>query len=97
MWTWAGESIKKGWRGCIENTLAEAVIILVYLIYYGEKAKNADITYGNGQGTGIEYLGTDGNWYHESILKEFNRGGISNPSFNENAARLTHIPVGGKQ
>ena len=51
----------------------------------------------NGQGTGLEYLGTDGNWYHESILKEFNRGGISNPSFNENAARLTHIPVGGKQ
>ena len=47
VWTWAGESIKKGWRGCIENTLAEAVIILVYLIYYGEKAKNADITYDN--------------------------------------------------
>jgi hypothetical protein len=50
----------------------------------------------NGQGTGFEYLGTDGNWYHESVLKEFNRGGIPNPSFIEEAARSTHIPLGGK-
>ncbi len=45
------------------------------------------------QGTGTEYLGSDGNWYHESILKEFNRKGVANPLFNEDAARLTHIPL----
>lgn len=50
----------------------------------------------NGQGTGLEYLGIDGNWYHESILKEFLRGGTQNPIFNEAAARMTHIPLGGK-
>lgn len=47
--------------------------------------------------TGLEYLGTDGNWYHESVLKEFLRGGSPNPIFNEDAARMTHIPLGGKQ
>ena len=51
----------------------------------------------NGRGTGFEYLGTDGNWYHESVLKQFNRGGTLNSSFSEEAARLTHIPLGGKQ
>ncbi len=46
------------------------------------------------QGTGTEYLGSDGNWYHESVLREFNKGGTTNPLFNEEAARLTHIPLG---
>jgi len=47
------------------------------------------------QGTGLEYLGTDGNWYHESLLKEFHKGGTRNPNFNEEWARITHIPVKG--
>ena len=41
----------------------------------------------NGQGTGLEYLGTDGNWYHEFVLKQFNRDGTLNSNFNEEAAR----------
>ena len=44
---------------------------------------------------GLEYLGTDGNWYHESVLTEFFRGGALNPNFNEEAARMTHIPISG--
>lgn len=51
----------------------------------------------NKQGTGIEYLGTDGNWYHESILKEFFKDGSRNSNFNDEAVRLTHIPLGGKR
>lgn len=51
----------------------------------------------NGQGNGLEYLGTDGNWYHQSVLTEFFKGGTPNPNFNENAARITHIAIkGGK-
>ena len=49
----------------------------------------------HGQGTGLEYLGTDGNWYHESVLTEFFKGGTPNPKFNEEAARMTHIPISG--
>ena len=49
----------------------------------------------HGQGTGLEYLGTDGNWYHESVLTEFFKGGTPNPNFNEAAARMTHIPISG--
>ena len=49
----------------------------------------------HGQGTGLEYLGTDGNWYHESVLKEFFKGGTQNSNFNEAAAKMTHIPIGG--
>lgn len=45
------------------------------------------------QGTGIEYLGSDGNWYHQSVLRATNKGGIPNPLFNSEAARLTHIPL----
>ena len=47
----------------------------------------------NGQGKGLEYLGTDGNWYLESVLKEFYKDGSLNPLFNEGASRMTHIPV----
>lgn len=60
-------------------------------------SRQSTILDSNGQGTGLEYLGTDGNWYHESVLKEFNRGGVPNPNFNDEAARLTHIPLGGKK
>lgn len=48
-----------------------------------------------GQGTGLEYLGTDGNWYHESVLTQFFKGGTPNPNFSETAAKMTHIPVKG--
>lgn len=51
----------------------------------------------NGQGMGLEYLGTDGNWYAESVLKEFFKDGTKNPLFNEVASKMTNIPVvGGK-
>ena len=49
----------------------------------------------NGQGSGMEYLGTDGNWYSERVLKEFYKDGSKNPLFNENASKITHISVGG--
>ena len=49
----------------------------------------------NNQGSGLEYLGVDGNWYHESLLKEFYKNGNRNPLFNEEAAKLTHIFIGG--
>lgn len=48
-----------------------------------------------GQGRGLEYLGTDGNWYQESVLKEFYKDGSINPLFNESASKMTHIPIGG--
>jgi hypothetical protein len=32
-------------------------------------SRQSTILDANGQGNGLEYLGTDGNWYHESILK----------------------------
>lgn len=44
-----------------------------------------------GQGTGIEYLGSNGVWYHKSVLKPFFKTG-SNPNYNGAAARYTHIP-----
>lgn len=47
------------------------------------------------QGTGLEYLGTDGKWYHESVLTEFFKDGTSNTNFNEAAAKMTHIPIWG--
>lgn len=47
------------------------------------------------QGSGEEYLGLDEIWYKKSILTETFRNGSPNPSFNEEAARLTHVPVGG--
>jgi hypothetical protein len=40
----------------------------------------------NGQGTGKEYLGSDGIWYHQSILK-------ANNAASDNAAKMTHIPL----
>jgi hypothetical protein len=38
-------------------------------------------------------LGTDGEWYPESCLKEFFKDGAKNPLFNENASKITHMPV----
>ncbi len=38
----------------------------------------------HGQGTGTEYLGTDGNWYAERVLKRDNANA---------GAKLTHIPL----
>ena len=58
-------------------------------------SRQSTILDANGQGTGIEYLGTDGNWYHQSVLTEFFKGGTLNPDFNENAARITHIAING--
>ena len=45
------------------------------------------------QGSGKEYLGNDGKWYHESELIEFNKNGTPNPSYNKHGAKVTHIPV----
>ncbi|MBM7690593.1 hypothetical protein JOD15_003351, partial [Enterococcus ureilyticus] len=46
------------------------------------------------QGSGMEYMDVDGNWWPESKLKEFHKGGNPNPNFNHKAAKDTHIPVG---
>ena len=45
------------------------------------------------KGTGHEYLGTDGNWYHTSVLRPTNRIGEPNLLYDENAAKITHIPL----
>lgn len=45
------------------------------------------------QGSGLEYLGTDGIWYHTSVLIEYFRNGEPNPNYNAEAARITHISV----
>ena len=45
------------------------------------------------QGTGTYYLGTDGNWYHTSVLKEYLGNGQLNPIYDANAAQITHIPL----
>lgn len=47
----------------------------------------------NGQGKGREYLGSDGKWYSESVLKESYRDGSLNPNYDEQAAVNTHIPL----
>ena len=39
------------------------------------------------QGSGTFYLGTDGRWYHTSVLKP------TSPLFDINAARITHIDL----
>ncbi|MCI8408973.1 MAG: hypothetical protein HFJ09_06835, partial [Lachnospiraceae bacterium] len=58
-------------------------------------SRQSTILDANGQGTGLEYLGTDGNWYHQSVLVEFFKGGTPNPDFNQKAARITHIAING--
>lgn len=58
-------------------------------------SRQSTILDANGQGTGREYLGTDGNWYHQSVLVEFFKDGTPNPDFNEKAARITHIAIDG--
>lgn len=45
------------------------------------------------QGTGKEYMDTNGNWYNQSVLRERFKDGRINPIFNEEAARNTHIQV----
>lgn len=45
-----------------------------------------------GEGTGIEYMGTDGNWYHVSVLKPGKHGNI-NTIFDDEAAKMTHIQL----
>ncbi|MPN61875.1 hypothetical protein SDC9_209620 [bioreactor metagenome] len=42
--------------------------------------------------TGVEYMGTDGNWYHTSVLKPGKNGNI-NANFNNEAAEMTHIQL----
>ena len=44
-------------------------------------------------GNGQEYLGSDGIWYHKSVLTEFYKDGSPNPFYNEHAAVVTHIPL----
>jgi len=44
-------------------------------------------------GRGTEYLGTDGNWYHTSVLRQFNGDGSLNFLYSSNAAQITHIPL----
>lgn len=39
------------------------------------------------QGSGTEYLGSDGIWYHTSVLKP------NSPTYNQKAASITHIPL----
>lgn len=56
-------------------------------------SRKSTILDANGQGKGLEYLGTDGNWYSESILKEFYKDGSLNSLFDEGASKMTHIPV----
>jgi len=58
-------------------------------------SRQSTILDANGQGMGLQYLGTDGNWYAESVLKEFFKDGTKNPLFNEVASKMTHIPVNG--
>jgi hypothetical protein len=46
------------------------------------------------QGKGWEYLGSNGTWYHTSVLKPGGNGGKQpNQNYNDAAARDTHIPV----
>ncbi len=45
------------------------------------------------QGTGIQYLATNGVWYHQSTLVPVFRTEIINTAYNEWAAIHTHIPV----
>ena len=48
------------------------------------------------QGSGWEYMDSNGNWYQESVLRQYYRDGSLNPRYNEEAARNTHIPVPSK-
>ncbi|MBC1350148.1 hypothetical protein HCX58_10945 [Listeria welshimeri] len=45
------------------------------------------------QGSGMEYMDKNGNWWHQSELREFNGDGTLNPLFNHEAAKNTHIPT----
>jgi len=38
-------------------------------------------------------LGTNGKWYHTSVLREFNVNGSLNALYDANAAKITHIPL----
>ena len=42
--------------------------------------------------TGLEYMGTDKNWYHTSVLKPGRNGNV-NSNFNNEAAEMTHIQL----
>ena len=46
----------------------------------------------NGQGYGVEYLDSQGNWHHTRTLKPGKAGNI-NPNYNAQAAQNTHIEV----
>lgn len=48
----------------------------------------------NGQGTGLEYLGIDGNWYYQSELVEFFKGGTPNPGSAKERTMLHAIETG---
>lgn len=57
---------------------------------YGASRQRIDITIG--EGTGTEYMGTDGNWYHTSVLMPGKSGNV-NPIFNDKTAEMAHIKL----
>lgn len=57
---------------------------------YRVSRQRIDITIG--EGTGMEYIGTDGEWYHKSVLTPGKKGNV-NPNFNDKAAEMTHIQL----
>ena len=44
-------------------------------------------------GKGWQYLGLNNKWYKETILRQFFKGGVTNPNFNEVGAIMTHLPI----
>jgi RHS repeat-associated protein len=55
-------------------------------------ARRLQGTSGNNQGFGFEYLDINGNWFPQSVLKP-GKAGNSNPTYNEQAAKDTHIKL----
>ena len=41
-------------------------------------------------------MDSNGNWYQESVLRQYYRDGSLNPQYNEEDAKNTHIPVPSK-
>ena len=44
-------------------------------------------------GRGWQYLGLDNRWYKASALKQFHKGGIPNPNFDEFGSIMTHLSI----
>ena len=67
--------------------MREMVNILMRIVYIAYLGKKFQIRTLKVQGSGKEYLGNDGKWYHESELIEFNKNGTPNPSYNKHGAK----------